>query len=185
MPIDTPESDVAYVVPDRPNLIRLLPVARFIFSATFADRFDPLELARFCDRVYALDGAMADDFDNPHVDWLLAMDGQQPIGYAKVTPLRAPATGAPPDARELQQIYVLPQWQGAGIASGLMTRVLETAIRRGASALYLTVFDFNVRATRFYARHGFCKVGVCDFVLEQTVIEDGIWRRMVTKADRP
>jgi diamine N-acetyltransferase len=66
-------------------------------------------------------------------------------------------------ALELQQIYVLSPWHGSGIAEVLMNWVLDTARADGAPEVYLTVFDHNVRAKRFYGRHGFCEVGHCTF----------------------
>jgi ribosomal protein S18 acetylase RimI-like enzyme len=53
---------------------------------------------------------------------------------------------------------------------------LATARAQGAPEIYLTVFDHNERAKRFYARHGFEEVGRCTFQLGERVDDDRIWR---------
>jgi len=164
------------VTPDKPLLHQLLPVARQIFSRTFASRYDPAEFAEFCNQVYSPDGSMAQDFDTPEVRWQVALSGGNPIGYAKVTPLRAPAERPSPGALELQQIYVLPEWHGTGVAAQLMEWAVDTARESSAPELYLTVFDHNERAKRFYTRYGFEEVGRCTFTLGSRVDDDRIWR---------
>lgn len=168
---------VEYQVPDMATLQRLLPVARHIFTATFAERYDAEAFERFCDATYLPGGAMSRDFAVPEVRWQVATANGEPIGYAKLTPLRAPAPDAASGALELQQIYVLPDWHGSGVAERLMQWGLSEARSSGAPELYLTVFDHNERAKRFYTRHGFEEVGNCTFQLGDRIDDDRIWRR--------
>jgi GNAT superfamily N-acetyltransferase len=60
---------------------------------------------------------MSRDFADPDVHWHVAAVQGEPIGYAKLTPLRAPASRPRAGAMELQQIYVLSDWHGTGVAS--------------------------------------------------------------------
>lgn len=172
--------DVSFVTPDAALLHRLLPVARRIFTETFSDRFDAVELETFCDGAYRPGGSMARDFDAPDVHWRVAAIGDEPIGYAKLTPLRAPAANAAPGAMELQQIYVLSGWHGTGIAKTLMEWGLASARAHEAPEVYLTVFDHNERAKRFYARYGFEEVGRCTFQMGERAHDDRIWRLRMT-----
>lgn len=50
-------------------------------------------------------------------------------------------------------------------------------VAHGAPEIYLTVFDHNQRAKRFYARHGFEEVGHCTFRLGERVHDDRVWRK--------
>ena len=168
--------EASYVTPDRALLERLLPVARRIFTATFAERYDNAAFERFCDEVYRPGGSMSRDFENPEVRWRVAALSGEPIGYAKLTPLRAPAPDPAPGSMELQQLYVLPEWHGRGIAAELMEWALKIARAEGAPEIYLTVFDHNARAKRFYARYGFGEVGRCTFQLGDRIDDDRIWR---------
>jgi ribosomal protein S18 acetylase RimI-like enzyme len=170
------DRSVALVAPDQALLEHLLPVARRIFTETFGALYDRGDFERFCDATYRPGGTMSRDFVDPRVQWRVATAWDEPIGYAKLTPLRAPAARPQAGAMELQQIYVLSDWQGAGVAARLMDWSLATARAQGAPEIYLTVFDHNERAKRFYARHGFEEVGRCTFQLGERIDDDRIWR---------
>ena len=170
-------SEVSFVSPSTQFGARLLPVARQIFSETFSHLYDQSAFELFCDQTYALDGPMAKDLADSTIQWCMAVVDGEPIGYAKLTPLRAPAPNPKEGALELQQIYVLSPWHGQGVAEQLMDWCLKTAREAGASELYLTVFDHNERAKRFYARHGFEEVGNCTFTLGDRVEDDRVWRK--------
>ncbi len=87
------------------------------------------------------------------------------------------ATDPLPGALELRQLYVLRPWQGGGVAPTLMEWAIERARERGAPELYLSVFDHNHRAKRFYARYGFEDVGRCAFQVGEQTDEDRMWKR--------
>jgi GNAT superfamily N-acetyltransferase len=97
-------------------------------------------------------------------------------GYAKLGPLKLPVEEDSP-ALLLDQLYVLKEFHGAGIAHALMDWTLAKAKRRGASRLYLTVFVDNHRARRFYDRFGFEAVGRYDFMVGNHADEDIIMRK--------
>jgi ribosomal protein S18 acetylase RimI-like enzyme len=60
-----------------------------------------------------------------------------------------------------------------------MNWAVKTARSTGAPELYLTVFDHNERAKRFYTRHGFEAVGRCTFKLGDHGYDDRIWRKVL------
>jgi ribosomal protein S18 acetylase RimI-like enzyme len=62
------------------------------------------------------------------------------------------------DGAEVDQLYVDPDWQRAGIGSELVR--LAQDMRPGGLALW--TFQSNLRAQRFYERHGFVAVGRTD-----------------------
>lgn len=167
----------AYSPPDEALARRLPAVARAIFTETFGRLYDRAPFEAFCDRVYGPGGTMEAALADPAIGWRIASVRGAPIGYAKLCALAAPARDPLPGAMELQQIYVLPEYHGRGVAETLMGWALDTARDRGAPELYLTVFDHNERAKRFYARHGFVEVGRCTFTLGDRIDDDRIWRR--------
>jgi GNAT superfamily N-acetyltransferase len=120
---------------------------------------------------------MSRDLLDPTIEWLTAEAGGQIVGYAKLRALAAPAPNPQKGALELQQIYVLREWHGRGVAERLMHWALDRARTLGAPEIYLTVFDHNERAKRFYARHGFVDVGHCTFQLGDRIDDDRVWRK--------
>lgn len=62
---------------------------------------------------------------------------------------------------ELEQIAVDPAFQGKGLARqpSVATLLLEEAKRLSPQGLHLSVNQHNLRAIRFYTRHGFTMTG--------------------------
>ncbi len=154
----------------------LAAMARRCFAVTFGRRYEKHDLETFLDAAYGPNGMLA-ELEDPQADFRIALDGTNIIAYAKLSPLKAPACDPEPGALELRQIYVLGPWQGTGVAESLMAWALDRARALDAPEIYLTVFDDNHRAKRFYARHAFVDVGGCLFRCGSSVEDDRIWRR--------
>jgi ribosomal protein S18 acetylase RimI-like enzyme len=70
------------------------------------------------------------------------------------------------DDGELDDLYVLPDFQNRGIGS----KILEKCILESVNPLYLYVFSANTRAISFYEKHGFSlreKVGKTRLILNR------------------
>jgi ribosomal protein S18 acetylase RimI-like enzyme len=90
--------------------------------------------------------------------WLLAYEGETPVGFAKLNFDSLHATTATLGA-ELQKIYFLPQFAGRGYGERLYAEVQRRAIERGQPNLWLDVLKSNVAGQRFYQRQGMTIVG--------------------------
>jgi len=107
----------------------------------------------------------------------VAEDDRKPVGYVKLGPaLKLPIKPAG-SALLLDQLYVLKDHHGSGIARALMDWAIDEARRRDAQELYLTVYIDNHRARRFYDRYGFEAVGRYDFMVGNHADEDLIMRK--------
>jgi ribosomal protein S18 acetylase RimI-like enzyme len=168
---------IEYFAPTAQMSGALRAMARQCFTETFAHLYDEIPFTRFLEDAYGVGGSMERGLIDPEVRWQVAVASGEIVGYAKLTPLRAPAPAPQPGALELQQIYVLSPWHGRGVAETLMDWALDTARAEPAPEIYLTVFDHNERAKRFYSRHGFHEVGHCTFQLGDRVDDDRIWRK--------
>ncbi len=60
------------------------------------------------------------------------------------------STSATPDTLKVNQLYILPEYQGRGIGSACMTRIIFEQ-----KPVTLQVLKINTRATAFYQRLGF------------------------------
>lgn len=81
---------------------------------------------------------------------------------------------------ELSKFYVHPVHHGRGIAGALMDAALETAMGACVPGIWLGVNQENVRALRFYGRHGFNRVGAKTFQLGQRIEDDYILEQALT-----
>ena len=146
------------------------------FCDTFAHLYCPEDLDSF------LSGFGVREWESqlrdPACAFRIAEVSGRPVGYVKIGPQKLPVETDRP-ALLLDQLYLLKEHHGAGIAHDLMDWVLAEAKRRGAEELYLTVFTENHRARRFYDRYGFEVVGRYDFMVGNHVDEDVIMRKLV------
>lgn len=150
-----------------------------IFDQSFCDAFGhlyrPEDLESFLGFGLAEWEAQLGD---PACAFRIAEVGGRPVGYVKIGPQKLPVETNRP-ALLLDQLYLLKEHHGAGIAHALMDWALAEAQRRGAEEIYLTVFIENHRARRFYDRYGFEAVGRYDFKVGNHVDEDVIMRKFL------
>ncbi len=151
-------------------------MAQRCFVDTFGHLYREADLNSFLASAYG-SGGLLKDLADPRFDWRVATSDGEVVGYVKVGPLGLPAPDPLTGALELKQMYVLKDWHGARIAAELMDWAIAKARERGAPELYLSVFDHNHRAKRFYARYGFADVGPCTFRVGEQLDDDRMWRR--------
>ena len=148
-------------------------IFRTSFCDTFAHLYRPEDLNAFLGK-FTREAWLGEIEDSAYV-FRLAEDDGRPAGFLKLGPLSLPVEPAG-KAIELRQLYVLKDWQGAGIAKELIDWFLAEARKRGADEIYLTVYVDNHRARRFYERYGFEVVGSYDFMVGEQADEDLIMR---------
>jgi diamine N-acetyltransferase len=151
-----------------------------IFDTSFCDTF--AHLYRTEDLNAFLSGFGVADWEVQLSDPAFAfrigeMDGA-PVGYVKLGPMKLPLETSRP-ALLLDQLYILKEHHGVGMAHALMDWALDQAKRRGAEELYLTVYVDNHRARRFYDGYGFEAVGRYDFMVGSHADEDIIMRKVI------
>jgi len=139
------------------------------FVETFAHLYRPRDLDSFLAGVTA--EAYAAELSDPGFDMCIAEAAGEPVGFAKLGLPSLPVE-PPPNTLELWQIYVLRDWQGAGVGPALYDWAVERARGRGAQHLQLTVYVDNHRARAFYERRGFAAVGRYDFMVGEQADED-------------
>ncbi|WKN44509.1 GNAT family N-acetyltransferase [Tunicatimonas pelagia] len=100
------------------------------------------------DRLQLWQGRFQNPKGNQHI--LVAVDGEEVCGFA--------CTYAEDDARYgalLDNLHVLPHWQGQGIGYRLMQLTAQWVHQRNCnSGLYLWVYEENTAARSFYERIG-------------------------------
>lgn len=158
---------------DAPALDRIFDT---VFYDTFAHLYSSENLNAFLSSFGVSDWER--QLGDPAFAVRVAEVAEAAVGYLKLGPLKLPVEADGP-ALLLDQLYVLKEHHGAGIARELMDWGLEEAARRGASQLFLTVYVDNHRAKRFYDRYGFEPVGRYDFMVGNHADEDIIMRKLL------
>lgn len=142
----------------------LAALAGRTFAETFAAANDPADMALYLSRTYGR-AQQERELSDPEMVTLLAESGGELIGFAQLRPGAPPPCVEGPRPIELQRFYVDSPWQGRGVAQTLMRATVAEAVTRGASTLWLGVWERNERAQGFYRKCGFVDVGSQPFVL--------------------
>ena len=146
------------------------------FCDTFAHLYDPADLDLFLGSFGVSDWEA--ELSNSNYAFHIGEADGDPVAYLKLGPQKLPVDTSRP-SMVLDQLYVLKEYHGTGIAQSLMAWAFDEARARGAEELYLTVFVDNHRARRFYDRYGFEPVGRYDFMVGNHADEDIIMRKFL------
>ncbi|GAA1000929.1 GNAT family N-acetyltransferase [Subtercola frigoramans] len=158
-----------------------------IASATFAFACPPHTSAAGIQQFISstLSEARFDEYlaDGQRMLFLAEFDGL-PVGYTMVVmgepsdPDVARALTTRPTA-ELSKCYVLPGHHGRGVAHRLMELSVQSALEKGAAAIWLGVNNENARANRFYEKSGFVTVGAKSFLVGEEIEHDFVRERLL------
>ncbi|MEL6484549.1 MAG: GNAT family N-acetyltransferase, partial [Bacteroidota bacterium] len=103
-----------------------------------------------------------------NVYWIALVD-DKPVGYAKLK-LTSPSPFIETErVSQLQKIYVLQDFLSMKIGKRLQDALIDRARKTESEQLWLSVWDGNARAIRFYEKNDFEVVGNHQFTIgEQT-----------------
>jgi len=180
--MSSPDSTLGIRVGAVHDAERLSPFARRVFDATFAADNDPVALGAYMDGAFNV-ARQREELSNPACTVLLAHHDDVLVAWALLRDdTAAPADSVIPGARplHLNRFYVDQAWHGRGVARALMTEVQRVTQLRGHDALWLTTWERNARAIRFYEREGFAIVGTTWFQLGVELQRDYVLARVLT-----
>lgn len=143
------------------------------FVDTFGHLYPPEDLAAFLAEKYG-EAIQRSEMETPLTRYRLALQDGRIAGYVMMGALDIDVDE--PGALELHRLYVDKDMKGRGVAQALTNEVLAWARGRRAPALYLSVWENNERAQRFYRRYGFEHVGEHKFMVGSVADRDFIWR---------
>ena len=110
---------------------------------------------------------------------LISQKRNEPVGYAHLRSVPAPAfiPGAKP--LELSRFYLKACSIGIGYGSLFMEAVIEEALRLSCDSIWLGVYSENKRAVGFYEAKGFVEVGRREFEFGGRIYDDPLMARMI------
>lgn len=154
----------------------LSAIASATFIEAFGHLYPPEDLAVFLRGSYAV-GRQRVILETPgYAVWLLEDDGVA-VGHAAAGPCGLPNPGVRPGDGELKRLYVLAKYQNGGWGGRLFRAAMDWLLAEGPRTLWIGVWENNLGAQRFYARHGFEKVGEHTFPVGRVVDREFTLRR--------
>ena len=144
---------------------------------TFRDTFGPHNRAEdmddYCRSAFTVESQRS-ELDDPARQVLLLERAGELAGYSMLWAGPVPGCVTGSDPIELLRFYIDGTWHGRGLAAELMGATIAAAGRRGARTVFLAVWERNLRAIAFYAKHGFREVGSRAFMLGSDLQTDRI-----------
>lgn len=135
----------------------LTDFGRRTFDETFAPQNTPDNMRAYLDASFNEARQTAELADADRVTLVAENDGAL-VGYAQIHHVEAPPCVSVRESVELVRLYVDRSLQGHGVAHQLMRAVEEVAAAK-ARAIWLGVWEHNLRAIAFYEKCGFSAVG--------------------------
>lgn len=109
--------------------------------------------------------------------FLLAYDGDEAVGYARMRETTNPLLTTNGNAVEIARIYAVQKSIGRGVGKALMQQCINKAKERNAGLIWLGVWEKNHKAIAFYTKWGFEKFGDHVFMLGNDAQTDWLMKK--------
>ena len=110
-------------------------------------------------------------------EFYFLQDQQSTVGYLKLNFGKSQTEKNLTDSIEVQQIYVIKEYQSKGLGKLLMDKAIERGKEKGLKYVWLGVWEHNPRAIEFYEKLGFIPFGKHAFLLGTDLQTDILMKR--------
>ncbi|MGI8542688.1 MAG: GNAT family N-acetyltransferase [Aridibacter sp.] len=137
---------------------------------TFYDAFQdypqnaPEDMAAYMEEAFSLETISAELNEQDSIFLIAEIEGEA-VGYAKVMFGSVEEEINAEKPVELNRLYAKQEFLGKGIGQKLMDECFEIAAENNCDVMWLGVWEYNLRAKRFYEKLGFYEVGSHVFLL--------------------
>jgi ribosomal protein S18 acetylase RimI-like enzyme len=147
---------------------------------TFRDTFDdfntPENMMRYINKTFTTK-AVQEEMRQPGTVYFLALDGRQAAGYAKIRSSENLPELGDVAALEIERLYAQRQYIGKRVGYMLLKACEDFAKKKRAGAVWLGVWEHNVRAMAFYEKNGFKRFGQHTFMLGEDAQTDLLMKK--------
>jgi ribosomal protein S18 acetylase RimI-like enzyme len=162
--------------PDDAPLIADL--SRETFYETFAQDNTKENMDKFLELQFTRE-VLLKEVGAPDNIFLLAYDGDDVVGYARVRENNNPPSLGTNDAIEIARIYARKTSIGKGVGKALMQACIDIAIKKKRKFAWLGVWEKNLRAFNFYESWGFEKFDEQPFQLGDDMQTDWLMKKKI------
>lgn len=136
-----------------------VPALSFLAKKTFYDTFTGTctedDMSDFLETFYN-ENTLAEEVSNSSFQYFFAELGEEIVGYILFSDGEVnfdEIKGS--TALELKRLYILNEYHGKGIAHDVVNFFLDYAMAQGYDVAFLGVWEHNLKAQKFYKKHGF------------------------------
>ncbi len=153
-------------------------MSRQTFYDSFADFNTKEDMDIFLTKTFSKEILMAEVGAENNI-FLLAYDGDEPVGYVRMRENNIPPSLGTNKAMEIARIYAVKTAIGKGVGTALMQKCIDIAKEKEHHTVWLGVWEYNQRAIDFYIRWGFEKFSEHDFILGKDVQKDWLMKKSI------
>lgn len=153
-------------------------LSRQTFYETFALQNTKANMDKFMNEDFSKEALMK-EVTTPGSIFLLAYDGEEPVGYARIRENNNPPELGTTNAIEIARIYATTNSIGKGVGKSLMQKCIDIANEKKAAVIWLGVFQDNQRAIDFYTKWGFQKFATHVFMLGDDPQTDWLMKKVL------
>lgn len=170
-----PEFIIRYATAEDAELIADL--SRRTFHETFGYVNTKENMDKFMNEQFSRE-KLIKEVGEPGNTFLLAFDGEVPVGYVRLREGKKFPEFHGKDSLEIVRIYSVNSYIGTGVGQQMMRQCIFIAKELKKEIIWLGVWEKNSRAISFYSKWGFEKFGEHDFLLGDDLQKD--WLMMKT-----
>ena len=149
---------------DLNDLEMLTAISRETFVKAYEMDNDPDDFKTYVDFAFDLNQIKI-ELENPNSEFYFIYWEKLVVGYLKLNEKDAQRESYGSDSLELARIYILKNFQGQDIGRESLFKIIELAKNKSKSWIWLSVWQLNPNAVRFYERHGFKKFDTHAFII--------------------
>ena len=155
-------------------------LSRQAFYEAFAAQNSAENMDKFMREQFS-HGQLVQEVYHPSNIFLLASQGKETVGYAKMRTSPMPDALSGLNGIEIARIYALQKVIGQGVGKALMQACLDIALDQRRELVWLGVWEHNAQAIGFYSKWGFKKFGEHTFMLGNDPQTDWLMQRRFQK----
>jgi ribosomal protein S18 acetylase RimI-like enzyme len=153
-------------------------LSRQTFIETFAEHNSAEDMKKFLNCSFSQE-KLVNEVGEPGNTFLLAYEGDKPVGYAKLSERKKIPELNESDAIEIARIYSVKSSLGMGVGKMLMEECMAIAIANKKTCIWLGVWEHNQRAIDFYTKWGFEKFSTHVFMLGDDAQTDWLMKKQL------
>ncbi|MBN8589270.1 MAG: GNAT family N-acetyltransferase [Rhodothermia bacterium] len=153
---------ISLVLASVADAAQLSVLAEQTFRDAFEAIYDPEECRKVVQTSYNIP-QLERELADPSIRIWLAYAGEEAVGYLQLESGKRIIGVSGINPLWLHRIYLKRVWTGQKVGQLFMQKAIGEAVKHGHDALWLTVWDQNQGAVRYYERWGFRKMRYVNF----------------------
>jgi ribosomal protein S18 acetylase RimI-like enzyme len=158
------------------DAVTIAALAVQVFLDTYATEGIRPDLAREAFSEYSAE-AFATRLRESARSFILAEQATGVVGFVELLAVPQPAPAGAVVGAQLVRLYIQPRFQRAGNGQRLLQAAEVAALSLGLSAVWLTAWEGNSRARRFYEATGYQDVGATTYSFQGNAYSNRVFAK--------